>query len=61
MSSPLSTHHNKMVSREKEPDSHRHGKDDARRIQDAGEVLVRSREHGLSCHKSTLSSSPPNR
>jgi hypothetical protein len=40
-------------------DAHRHGEDNAWRVQDARAVLVGSREHGLPRHKPGLSSSPP--
>ncbi len=49
----------KWCGREEEQDAHRHGEDDAWRIQDARAVLVGSCEHGLPCHKSGLPSSPP--
>jgi transposase InsO family protein len=49
----------KQCGREEEHDAHRHGKDDAWRIQDARAVLVGSCEHSLPCHKPALSSSPP--
>jgi transposase InsO family protein len=49
----------KRCGREEEQDAHRHGEDEAWRVQDARAVLVGSREHGLPRHKPGLPSSPP--
>jgi transposase InsO family protein len=57
-SAPYTPQQNGVVER-KNQDAHRHGEDDAWRIQDARAVLVGSCEHGLPRHKSGLPSSPP--
>jgi hypothetical protein len=48
---------NGIVERRK--DAHRHGENNAGRIQDARVVLFGNHEYGLPCHKRPLSSSPP--
>jgi predicted nuclease with RNAse H fold len=49
----------KRCGREEEQDTHRHGEDDAWRVQDARAVLVGSCEHSLPRHKPALSTSSP--